>query len=159
MAMYFVESEQIPTACALGVLVDRDQSVTGRRRLSRSSCCPAQSEDLIDKIEAGVRRVGSVSHALLAAGWTPRACCEEVLSDFQLEVLETHPVEYRCYCSRERVYPSADQHGTGGAVLPHRGAGTGRPHLPVLRQGLPLLKGGAGGAAVLYVTPPPIGKG
>ena len=63
---------------------------------------PGAEEGLIDKIEAGVRRVGSVSHAL-SRGLDAQGLLEEVLSDFQLEVLETHPVEYRCSCSRERV--------------------------------------------------------
>ncbi len=102
IAMYFVESEQIPTACALGVLVD-----TGpERHLAAGGyliqLLPGAEEDMIDKIEAGVRRVGSVSHAL-SGGLDGEGLLEAVLSDFQLEILETHPVEYRCYCSRERV--------------------------------------------------------
>ena len=101
IAMYFVESEQIPTACALGVLVDRDQSVLAAGGYL-IQLLPGAEEGLIDKIEAGVRRVGSVSHAL-SRGLDAQGLLEEVLSDFQLEVLETHPVEYRCSCSRERV--------------------------------------------------------
>ena len=98
---YFAESEKIPTACALGVLVDRDQSVLAAGGYL-IQLLPGAEEGLIDKIEAGVRRVGSVSHAL-SRGLDAQGLLEEVLSDFQLEVLETHPVEYRCSCSRERV--------------------------------------------------------
>ena len=101
LASYFVESEQIPTACGLGVLVDRDRSVL-RAGGYLIQLLPGAEEGLIDKIEAGVRRVGSVSHAL-SRGLDAQGLLEEVLSDFQLEVLETHPVEYRCSCSRERV--------------------------------------------------------
>lgn len=101
LAAYFVESEQIPTACGLGVLVDRDQSVLAAGGYL-IQLLPGAEEGLIDKIEAGVRRVGSVSHAL-SRGLDAQGLLEEVLSDFQLEVLETHPVEYRCSCSRERV--------------------------------------------------------
>ena len=57
---------------------------------------------MISKIEAGVARVGSVSHAL-EGGLDGEGLLRAVLSDFELEILETHPVEYRCYCSRERV--------------------------------------------------------
>ena len=57
---------------------------------------------MIEKIEAGVRRVGSVSKAL-TGGLDAAGLLREVLSDFELEVLDTHPVEYRCYCSRDRV--------------------------------------------------------
>ncbi len=101
IAMYFVESEQIPTACALGVLVGIDQSVTSAGGYL-IQLLPGADDSVIDKIEAGVRRVGSVSRAL-ESGMDAESLLRAVLSDFDLEVLETHPVEYRCYCSRERV--------------------------------------------------------
>ena len=68
LALYFVESEQIPTACALGVLVGLDQSVTAAGGYL-IQLLPGAGEDIITRIEQGV-------HAL---------------------------VEYRCYCSRDRV--------------------------------------------------------
>ena len=101
ITQYYAVSEQTPTVCALGVLVDRDQSVLAAGGYL-IQLLPGAEEGLIDKIEAGVRRVGSVSHAL-SRGLDAQGLLEEVLSDFQLEVLETHPVEYRCSCSRERV--------------------------------------------------------
>ncbi len=101
IAMYFVESEQIPTACALGVLIGVDQSVTSAGGYL-IQLLPGADDTVIDKIEAGVRRVGSVSRAL-EGGMDAESLLRAVLSDFDLEVLETHPVEYRCYCSRERV--------------------------------------------------------
>ncbi len=101
IAAYFVESEQIPTACALGVLVGVDQSVTSAGGYL-IQLLPGAGEEIISKIEAGVARVGSVSHAL-EGGLDGEGLLRAVLSDFQLEILEKHPVEYRCYCSRERV--------------------------------------------------------
>lgn len=101
LAMYFVESEQIPTACALGVLVGTDQSVTSAGGYI-IQLLPGASDDIIDKIEAGVHRVGSVSHAL-EGGLDGEGLLRAVLSDFELDILEKHPVEYRCYCSRDRV--------------------------------------------------------
>lgn len=101
LAAYFVESEQIPTACALGVLVGTDQSVTAAGGYL-IQLLPGASEDIITKIESGVARVGSVSRAL-EGGLDGEGLLRAVLSDFELEILETHPVEYRCYCSRERV--------------------------------------------------------
>ena len=101
LAMYFVESEQIPTACALGVLVGTDQSVTSAGGYL-IQLLPGASDDIIDKIEAGVHRVGSVSHAL-ESGLDGEGLLKAVLKDFELEILEKHPVEYRCYCSRDRV--------------------------------------------------------
>ena len=101
IAAYFVESEQIPTACALGVLVGTDQSVTSAGGYL-IQLLPGAGEDIITKIETGVQRVGSVSHAL-EGGLGGAGLLRAVLSDFDLEILETHPVEYRCYCSRDRV--------------------------------------------------------
>ena len=101
VAAYFVESEQIPTACALGVLVGTDQSVTAAGGYL-IQLLPGAGEEIISKVEAGVARVGSVSRAL-EGGLDGEGLLRAVLSDFQLEILETHPVEYRCYCSRERV--------------------------------------------------------
>ena len=101
LAMYFVESEQIPTACALGVLVGLDQSVTAAGGYL-IQLLPGASEDMITRIEAGVHAMGSVSHAL-ADGLDGEGLLRTVLKDFDLEILEKHPVEYRCYCSRDRV--------------------------------------------------------
>ncbi len=101
IAMYFVESEQIPTACALGVRVDTDQSVIAAGGYL-IQLLPGADESMIEKIEKGVRGLGSVSKALLD-GLDAEGLLRAVLSDFELEVLERHPVKYRCYCSRDRV--------------------------------------------------------
>ena len=101
IAIYFVESEQIPTACALGVLVGTDQSVTSAGGYL-IQLLPGAGEDIISRIEAGVHRVGSVSRAL-EGGLDGEGLLRAVLSDFELEILERRPVSYRCYCSRERV--------------------------------------------------------
>ena len=57
---------------------------------------------MISRVEAGVYAAGAVTKLLLAND-DPEAMLRSVLSDFELEVLETAPVEYRCTCSRERV--------------------------------------------------------
>ena len=101
LAMYFVESEQIPTACALGVLVGTDQSVTSAGGYL-IQLLPGASEEIITKIESGVRKLGPVS-AALEGGLDGEGLLRAVLSEFELEILEKHPVKYRCYCSRERV--------------------------------------------------------
>ena len=101
ITQYFVQSEQIPTACALGVLVGKDQSVTAAGGYI-IQLLPGAPDDIIDKIEAGIQNAGAVSR-LLAAGMDGRVVLETVLHGFELEILETQPVEYRCYCSRDRV--------------------------------------------------------
>lgn len=101
LAAYFVESEQIPTACALGVLVDRDQSVRAAGGYI-VQLLPGAGEDIISKVEGGVLAAGPVTK-LLDRDSDPEALIRTVLSDFEMEILEASPVAYRCYCSRERV--------------------------------------------------------
>ena len=101
LAAYFVESEQIPTACGLGVLVDRDQSVLAAGGYL-IQLLPGAGEDTISKVEGGILAAGSVT-GLLRENDDLEGLLYRVLSDFDLEILEHSPIEYRCYCSRERM--------------------------------------------------------
>lgn len=99
---YFAVSEQIPSACALGVLVDTDQSVL-RAGGYLIQLLPGASEEVAEKVEAGVTALGPVTAALMKEGVDAEVLLRRVLSAFELETLERHGVEYKCYCSRERV--------------------------------------------------------
>ena len=98
---YFAQSEQTPTACALGVLVDRDLSVkvAGGYLVQ---LLPGASDEVIDKLEAGIRRAGAVT-TMLENGLTPEDILGQVCGDLGVVFMETTEVEYKCYCSRERV--------------------------------------------------------
>ena len=98
---YFAQSEQTPTACALGVLVDRDQSVkvAGGYLLQ---LLPGAPDEVIDKLEEGIRRAGAVT-AMLDQGMTPEDILGAVAGDLGVVFMETTEVSYKCYCSRERV--------------------------------------------------------
>ena len=101
IAGYFVESEQIPTACGLGVLIERDQSVRAAGGYL-IQLMPGADEDTITRVEGGVLAAGNVS-AILDKDPDPEHLLKTVLSDFDVKILESDPVEYKCYCSRERV--------------------------------------------------------
>lgn len=101
ITQYFAQSEQIPTACALGVLVDVDQSVRAAGGYI-IQLLPGAPDATIDQIEAGIRSAGNVT-ALLDSGMDAEQLLKKVLDGFDVEILETAPVEYRCYCSREKV--------------------------------------------------------
>ena len=101
IASYFVESEQIPTACGLGVLIERDQSVRAAGGYL-IQLMPGADEDTITRVEGGVLAAGNVS-AILDKDPDPEHLLKTVLSDFDVKILESDPVEYKCYCSRERV--------------------------------------------------------
>ena len=98
---YFAQSEQTPTACALGVLVDRDMSVkvAGGYLLQ---LLPGAPEETIDALERGIQRAGAVTK-MLEAGMTPEDILGQVCGDLGVVFLETTEVAYKCYCSRERV--------------------------------------------------------
>ena len=101
VAAYYVESEQVPTVCALGVLLNRDQTVdvSGGYLLQ---LLPGAPDKLIDELESAVMAAGNVSN-LLKAGATPEDIIRIVLVGMDVEILETTPISYKCYCSRERV--------------------------------------------------------
>ena len=96
---YFVQSEQVPTACALGVLVDRDHSVkvAGGYLIQ---LLPGAPDEIIDKLEAGIQRAGAVT-PMLESGMTPEDILGQVCGN--LVFMETVPVSYKCYCTRDRV--------------------------------------------------------
>ena len=98
---YFAQSEQTPTACALGVLVDTDCSVkvAGGYLLQ---LLPGAPDEVIDKLESGIKRAGAVT-AMLEAGLTPEEILGQVCGDLGVVFMETTEVSYKCYCSRERV--------------------------------------------------------
>ena len=108
---YFAQSEQTPTACALGVLVDRDCSVkvAGGYLLQ---LLPGAPDETIDALERGIKRAGSVT-AMLEQGLTPEDILGQVCGDLGVVFMETTPIEYRCYCSRERVTAALISLGRG----------------------------------------------
>ena len=98
---YFAQSEQTPTACALGVLVDTDCSVkvAGGYLIQ---LLPGAPDEVIDKLEAGIKRAGAVT-AMLEQGMTPEDILGQVCGDLGVVFMETTEVAYKCYCDRERV--------------------------------------------------------
>ena len=63
---------------------------------------PGAGEDTIAKVEGGIMAAGPVS-AILDRNPDPEHLLRAVMSDFELKLLETCPVSYKCYCSRQRV--------------------------------------------------------
>ncbi len=98
---YFAQSEQTPTACALGVLVDRDYSVkvAGGYLVQ---LLPGAPDEVIDALEAGIQRAGAVTK-MLEAGMTPEDILGQVCGTLGVVFMETTEVSYKCYCSRQRV--------------------------------------------------------
>lgn len=101
IASYYAVSEQIPTVCALGVLVDTDLSVKAAGGYL-IQLLPFASEKCIDIIEKNIAKMRPVS-ALLAEGVTPQEIADMLLADLEPNELDTASPEYKCDCSRKRT--------------------------------------------------------
>jgi molecular chaperone Hsp33 len=101
LTAYFASSEQIPTVCALGVLVNPDLTIKAAGGFL-IQLLPTAQDDTIDKVERSIEGLPSVT-TLLTQGLTPEEICRRALRLFDLEVLDTASPAYRCRCSREKV--------------------------------------------------------
>ena len=98
---YFAVSEQIPTVCALGVLVNPDRSVACAGGFLIQAL-PAADDTALSAVERGLNGLPSVT-GLLAEGCSPMEICKRAMPYFELELLDEARTEYRCNCSRARV--------------------------------------------------------
>lgn len=98
---YYAVSEQIPTVCALGVLVNPDLSVkvAGGYIIQ---LLPGADDATIDKLEKSIEGMKSVTQ-MLDSGLSPEDMIKTALKDFEVEVLYTQDVAYKCNCSKDRV--------------------------------------------------------
>ncbi len=101
VTQYFASSEQVPTVCALGVLVNPNLSIR-RAGGFLIQLLPAANDTVIDAVERCVAKVPPVTK-LLEEGLSPEEICRAALPEFTLEVLDEAQPVYRCNCSRERV--------------------------------------------------------
>ena len=98
---YYATSEQTPTVCALGVLVNPDKSIAVAGGFL-IQLLPTAEDDMIDKVEKCLENIEPVT-TMLAKGMTPEKICRTVLDGIELEVLGEYDTEYKCDCSKERV--------------------------------------------------------
>lgn len=98
---YYAASEQTPTSCALGVLVNKDLTIRSAGGFFLQ-LLPGASEAEIAQLEKNIASIPSVT-TLLEEGGTIYDMVEMALKGFQPEILDEREVEYKCYCSREKV--------------------------------------------------------
>lgn len=101
LTAYFAESEQIPSACALGVLVDTDQSVLAAGGYL-VHLLPGAADGVIDLLESAIERLGPVTGPL-HEGLDAEAMLRRVLDGLEPKLLERKSVAYKCYCNHDRV--------------------------------------------------------
>ena len=101
LTYYYAASEQIPCSIALGVLMNKDNTVRQAGGFM-IQLLPGASDELIDRLEERLGELPSIT-ALLDAGKTPEEILSGLLGDFDMEILGKKPVQFHCDCSRERV--------------------------------------------------------
>jgi len=97
---YLTESEQVPSACALGVLVDTDRSIKTAVGFI-VQLMPGADEGLISALEENIFMMDALTTILAEDG--PEAVFAQVLRGMEHHIVSETEIGYRCYCSRERV--------------------------------------------------------
>ena len=99
---YYATSEQIPTVCALGVLIDKENGEVLLAGGLLIQLLPGAYDEAIDKLEENVKKLEPVT-TKLAKGMSILDICKTALDGFEVEVLDENPVNYVCSCSREKL--------------------------------------------------------
>ncbi len=100
ITQYYATSEQIPSACALGVRVNRDLTVKSAGGFL-VQLLPGADPDMITQLEENLKNIGSVS-GKIAEGMTPLQMIQQVFAGIPFDILDENPVQYTCGCSKER---------------------------------------------------------
>lgn len=101
LTYYFATSEQVPSSVALGVLMNKDNTVKQAGGFI-IQLMPFTEEEVISQLEKKIGEIESIT-SLLDEGKTPEMILEYVLGDFGVEILDVIPTQYDCNCSKERV--------------------------------------------------------
>lgn len=101
IARYYAESEQTPTVCALGVLVDTDLSCRAAGGII-IQLLPFADEDTVSKIESNLPRLSGIS-GLFEQGLDNKDILAEALDGIDYDLFDEIEVDYLCTCSEERM--------------------------------------------------------
>lgn len=101
LTSYFAVSEQLPTAVALGVLVDRDYTVKAAGGFV-IQLLPGAGEEDIERVEKAISEIPAVT-TLLSEGETPKSIVERLLKGYEIDYFEDMETKYLCGCGRERM--------------------------------------------------------
>lgn len=100
ITQYFAASEQTPSLCALGVLIDRDYTCLAAGGVL-VSLLPFAAEETISQLERNASKLSNVSR-LFADGLTPDQVMAIALEGIEYDIFDEFDVAYKCDCSRER---------------------------------------------------------
>ena len=101
LAVYFLQSDQVPSAVGLGVLVDVDYSIKAAGGFI-IQLMPNASEEQISKLEENLKGLPSVT-SILDEYHDAEKLIEILMKDIDFKILEKRDIAYKCNCSREKV--------------------------------------------------------
>ena len=101
LTYYFATSEQVPSSVALGVLMNKDNTVRQAGGFI-IQLLPGASDEIIDKLETKLSGISSIT-AILDAGKTPEEILTDILGEFGLDISTKMSVQFHCDCERSRV--------------------------------------------------------
>lgn len=101
LTYYFATSEQVPSAVALGVLMDKDNTVKQAGGFI-IQLMPFAEDGLAEKLEKNLAGITSIT-SLLEQNMTPEDIVQQVLGEFGVEIMDTIPTKFYCNCCKERV--------------------------------------------------------
>lgn len=110
---YYAISEQTPTVCALGVLVDPETENVLLAGGFLIQLLPTADENTVSLVEKGLENIKPVT-TMLAEGMSPEDICRAVLPEFTMQELDSQNVDYKCDCSKERVIKALIGAGADG---------------------------------------------
>jgi molecular chaperone Hsp33 len=98
---YLANSEQIPSALALGVLVNPDQSIAASGGYLIQAM-PGCDDTILATLETAIKQLPPISK-MLVDGLSPEEILKKIIPEAHLQLLETKPVRFQCSCSRQRT--------------------------------------------------------
>lgn len=101
LTYYFATSEQVPSAVALGVLMNKDNTVKQAGGFI-IQMMPFAEDGLVEKLEQKLSGMTSIT-ALLEQSMTPEDIIQEILGEFGVEIMDTLPTQFYCNCTKDRV--------------------------------------------------------
>ena len=101
LTYYFANSEQVPSSVALGVLMNKDNTVRQAGGFI-IQLMPGASDEIIDMLESRLKGIDSMT-AMLDRGMSPEDILGHILGELNLEINEKHDCSFYCGCTRERL--------------------------------------------------------